>query len=197
MANVTEKQSQRGFAQLLDVSPQTVSNWCEAGMPHSGGGRHGEAREINVREALPWVAANRTNKPASEKGRLDRERADKLAIENAAKRGDLIRREHIELYVQYSESSVASELHAIGGRLANDLAGISDPAVIRARLLDETKRVRRNHAANLAKLAASEEPSGDLLGDSSAATEQDGESVGGGKKKTARRKRGTRRVAKQ
>lgn len=152
MANITEALSQKGFAKLCDVSPQTVSNWCEAGMPHTGGGGHGETRKINVRTALPWVVANRTEKPGSERDRLAKEQADKIAIENAQSRKELIKAQHVEDSIAEALANLATQLDGLPGRMATTLSSIEDPALVRSKLQDEVRRIRVTYAQFLAEL---------------------------------------------
>lgn len=152
MPNITETLSQKGFAKLCDVSPQTVSNWCEAGMPHEGGGGHGETRKISVRKALPWVVANRTEKPGSERERLAKEQADKLAIENSQSRRELLKADHVQDILWSANSSLALQMQGLPGRMATELASIDDPALIRSTLLNEVRRIRSSYAQQFAEL---------------------------------------------
>jgi len=160
MPNITETLSQKGFAALCDVSPQTVSNWCEAGMPHEGGGGHGETRKINVRKALPWVVANRTEKPGSERERLAKEQADKIAIENAQSRKELIKADHVQDSISEALANLTTQLDGLPGRMATPLASIEDPALMRSKLQDEVRRIRVTYAQFLAELG---ELGGDLV----------------------------------
>lgn len=171
MANITETLSQKGFAALCDVSPQTVSNWCDAGMPHQGGGGHGETRKIHVRKALPWVVKNRTEKPGSERDRLAKEQADKVAIENAKSRKELIWAHHVEDCLAGANAALAADLDGLPGRMATTLADIEDPALVRAKLLDETRRIRESYARQLSELVDAERDNGENVSDSSAASE--------------------------
>jgi hypothetical protein len=52
---------------------------------------------------------------------------------------------------------VGAQLDGIAGRMCGELAGLSDPAVIRARLFDECRRVRNAAADQLEALAADAE----------------------------------------
>lgn len=155
---ITDKLTGAGFAKLCEVSKVTVSNWCEAGMPHEGGGKPGNPFQINVREALPWVVANRTEKPGSERDRLAKEQADKIAIENAQSRKELIQAQHVEDSVAEALANLTTQLDGLPGRMATPLSSIEDPALVRSKLQDEVRRIRFTYAESLAKL-------GELPGD--------------------------------
>ena len=196
MPNVSETLSQKGFAALCDVSPQTVSNWCEAGMPNKGGGGHGETRSINVRQAIPWVVANRTEKPGSERERLAREQADKVALENAKTRGEHIIAQQVEDALAAAIAGLASQLDGHPGRMATPLASIDDPALIRSKLQDETRRIRDTYARQLTELVDNCRDIRKGRADHEPAAKADGKRVGRAKQGSTTRKRRARSVAK-
>ena len=189
MPNITETLSQKGFAKLCDVSPQTVSNWCEAGMPNEGGGGHGETRTINVREALPWVVANRTEKPGSERERLAKEQADKIAIENAQSRKELIKAQHVEDSIAEALANLTTQLDGLPGRMATPLSSIEDPALLRSKLQDEVRRIRITYAQHLAKLGELPSDMGAGQRDRKAPAKKKRKRVGRKKSSPASRKR--------
>ena len=152
MANVVRTMTGGGFAKLCGVTAQTVTNWCQDGMPHKGGGATGVKLQIDIREAVPWVVRNRTEKPGSERDRLAKEQADKFAIDNAIKRGELVRAQQVEDVLAAALATLASQLDGLPGRMATPLASIDDPATVRANLLDEIRRIRAAYADQFAKL---------------------------------------------
>lgn len=149
---ISEKISGAGFGKMMGVSKQTVANWCDAGMPHEGGGRPGNPYTIKVREALPWLVSNRTEKPGSERERLAKEQADKFAIENAKSRGELIQSQHVEDVISAALASLSTQLEGLPGRMATPLSSIEDPALVRSQLQDETRRIRDSYAQQFAEL---------------------------------------------
>jgi hypothetical protein len=78
----------------------------------------------------------------SEHAALARAQAEKVRRENLRARGLLQPVELVDETLQGVTSVVVSELEGIPGRLANELAGTSEPAVVRARLQDECRAVR-------------------------------------------------------
>jgi len=174
MANLSRTMTGAGFAKFCGVDPATVTLWCKSGLPHEGGGASGVKLKIDLREAVPWVVRNRTEQPGSERDRLAKEQADKFAIDNAVKRGELIKAQQVEDVLAAALATLASQLDGLPGRMATPLASLDDPATVRARLLDETRRIRAAYADQFAKLGdAVRDPDSDEP-DHSAATEADG-----------------------
>lgn len=178
MANVTRTMTGAGFARLCGVDAATVTHWCKGGMPHNGGGASGVKLEIDIKTAIPWVVRNRTEKPGSERERLAKEQADKVAIENAKSRGELLMSPHVEDAIAAALATLAAQLDGLAGRMATPLASIDDPATIRASLMDETRRIRTAYAEQLSELAdIAGDPEADQP-DSPAPAKKDGERVG-------------------
>lgn len=70
----------------------------------------------------------------------------------------LITKEEVQEITTSAMVIMATQLDGLGGRLAQQLAGESDPAVIRQVILDETRRIRATAAEELERL-------GDCAGD--------------------------------
>ncbi len=184
------------FAALLGVTPQAVSQWIDAGMPCKRGKGRGHVVVIDLAAALPWVLARREPK-GSQRERLAKEQADKVALENAVKRGELIFASQVAEVFSVLSADLASRHDAVPGRLASELAGINEPAVIRERLLDDLRSVRAAFADAIEKLADVLGSAEDDVGDPAPANEADGEPVGKRKPRAAGRKRRARAVAKR
>ena len=173
MASVSRTMTGAGFARLCGVDAATVTHWCKGGMPHDGGGASGVKLAIDIKAAVPWVVRNRTEQPGSERDRLAKEQADKFAIDNAIKRGELIQAQQVEDVLAAALATLASQLDGLPGRMATPLASLDDPATVRAKLLDETRRIRAAYADQFAKLGdVALDPDKDEP-DSPAATEAD------------------------
>ena len=76
-------------AELFKVTVQTVSQWIRDGLPVVKRGRKGSGRssQIDLREALSWYVEFDALDAA--KTRLATEQADKQALDNAVRRGEL------------------------------------------------------------------------------------------------------------
>lgn len=137
--------SQKQAAELLSTTPRTIRTWEAEGLPRLADGRYSGP------ELVAWyVRRHRAQDgeldPAQERARRDREMADKLAMENERRRGLLIDAAAVEATLLGMAAHLAREHDALPGRLASELAGISDPAVIRARLLAECRSIREGLA---------------------------------------------------
>lgn len=86
----------------------------------------------------------------------------------------LIRKDEVQEIITSAMVIMATRLDGLGSRLAQQLAGESDPAMIRQTILDETRVIRAAAAQELERL-------GDIAGDGegdAAAAEADGGSMG-------------------
>lgn len=187
--------SASAFADLLKVSPTTITNWMDAGMPAQRTGRQKKAVRISLAAALPWVVSQRQTK-GGERERLAGAQADKVELENARKRGELIYADQVAEVMSTLGADLAARHDAVSGRLAGELAGLSDPAVIRERIREELRAVRGAFAEAVAKLAdalGSDEDDGE---DSGAPAEPKPKRVGRRKPSPAGRKRRAGAVSK-
>jgi phage terminase Nu1 subunit (DNA packaging protein) len=141
------------FAKLCGVTPQAVSLWKSEGMPCVGTGRKGAAVRIDLASAVPWVVARRDAQPNSQRARLQAEQADRLALENAHRRGELIDAQLHGEIVKTLASTTSQLLEAVASRCANELAGITDPAAVHARLKEEHRGIRRTMASIVGEFA--------------------------------------------
>lgn len=182
------------------VALGTVHNW------HDRDGlkveRRGKSLAIRVRDLLAFLAhRDGAGLPGGERERLAREQADKVAMDNAEKRGELIPADYHADAMSSFAASVAQQLEAIPGRLAGELAGMTDPAAIRARLQDECRSARSELARTIEGLPgvlAAEGVGGGEVGsvDSGAAEASNARPVGRRKPSTPARKRRARKVSK-
>jgi phage terminase Nu1 subunit (DNA packaging protein) len=187
--------SGREFAALCKVSAQTVTNWMNAGMPAKRSGRQGQTVRISLAAALPWVVANKET-AGSERQRLASEQANKLALENARRRGELIYADQVAECLSRLAADLAARHDALPGRLAGELAGLNDAATIRGRLLEELRAVRRAFADATAELADALGSDPDDGADPDAAPEPHEPGVGRRKPRASARKRGAGAVSK-
>lgn len=183
------------FAKLCDVSPATVTNWMDAGMPAERSGRKGAEVTIDIVAAIPWVI-DRREPPGSQRERLAKEQADKVAMQNEMQRGRLIDIGVVEEVLMARAAHSAQAHDAVAGRIAHEIAGNTDPGFIRAKVLAELREVREGEAQFLLRTADAIDRIAEDGERAEAAAEPDGESVGGPDKASPGRKRRTRKVAK-
>jgi phage terminase Nu1 subunit (DNA packaging protein) len=139
------------FAELCGVTATTVTNWRREGMPCTVRGK--TAVTIELAQALPWVLARRDRRPDSQRERVAREQADRLALQNAQSRGELITRGSVSAAIEECFGLLIGELDGLPGRLGMELAAANEPAVISARLRAELMRIRQTAADRIVKFA--------------------------------------------
>jgi len=145
------------FAELVGYSPRQVSTWMESGMPCTGAGRKGVPVEINTADAIRWLIERGSMDRAegSQRDRLALAQAQRVEFENEVRRGELIPIElHGELLRKVA-GEVAGQMSGFPGRVAGKIASIKDPALVRAKLIDECNEVRDAVAGVLGDIAES------------------------------------------
>lgn len=125
----------------LDLSDRSVRELLSKGvLPPARRGEHDlDACRLAYLRHLRAVAAGRALGPAGddltvERARLAREQADHFALNNAAKRRELLPRADITQAVTGVFGIVRERLSSFPGRLAGPLARLTDPAAVRMRL---------------------------------------------------------------
>lgn len=142
------------------MSSGWVSKALDEGMPAKRSGRKGDRVEIDTAAAMPWLL-DRASKDAapradSQRERLAREQADKVALENAVKRRELVPSDQVEAVALELIARIGSALDGVPGRLANELAGTADPSEIRARIAEELRTARITFARGIESMAGLE-----------------------------------------
>jgi len=89
-----------------------------------------------------------------ERKRLIKAQADKAEVENQKLRAELISFESVQEILNEVAVLFSSSVDALPGRLASELAGITNPAEIKTRLFDECRRIRSATADKLHRFAA-------------------------------------------
>lgn len=113
-----------------------------------------------------------------ERKRLIKAQADKTESETQKLRGELIPFEWVEDVLNEVAVLYGSGVDALPGRLANELAGIHDPAEVKARLFDECRRIRIATADFLRRFAETVERGEVVSVDSGRTESEDTGSVG-------------------
>lgn len=113
-----------------------------------------------------------------ERKRLIKAQADKTESENKKLRQELVAFSLVQDVLNEVAVLYGSSMDALPGRLANELAGISDPAEIRAKLFDECRNVRVLTATHLRGFAETLRSSEDVSFDSGCAQDKDAGPMG-------------------
>jgi phage terminase Nu1 subunit (DNA packaging protein) len=143
--------NRKEFAEVVGYSPRQVSDWMDQGMPCTRSGRKGEEVQIETAAAIQWLMKRDDSELAS--ARLRRAQAERAERENLEAAGALIPvDEHTDFVCELSNQFVRS-LAGLPGRLAGELAAITDPALMRARLQDEIGTIRNTLATRCGNAA--------------------------------------------
>ena len=87
--------TQRQLAELFSSTPRTIRTWHESGLPRLADGRYDGSACVAWRLARDRVEDGQLDGP-HERARRDKEMADKLALENRTRRGELIEAEEVQ-----------------------------------------------------------------------------------------------------
>ena len=149
--------SKKTFADMIGKSPRMVTNYIEDGMPVQGGGGRGKAVEINTEEGINWLIREavakavglREGDDAPPEGTLEHHKLRKEAAQADQEEIKAARAKKINIHIDdvaqivFEAASIfAQQSDALADRNASELAAIDDPATIRQKLLDESRRVR-------------------------------------------------------
>jgi phage terminase Nu1 subunit (DNA packaging protein) len=147
-------------ARALNVSPRRVQQLAAEGLPRIAKG------EYDLGACMAWYIkylqrvieqrarddGTSVSSLTSERIRGAREAADKAAIDNRRRRGELIETEFVGALLRDLAQDISARLEGLPGRLANAIDGI-DPNERRARFLAECREIRSGIAVHVAKLA--------------------------------------------
>lgn len=159
--------SKKELADLLGKSPRWISKLIEDGLPVAGGGGRGVEVQIDSQAAIEWLVSREVRRELGEEGEdedglssastedrlLKRARREKLQLEIDRERGRLLPGDTVAQILISVAAVYATQLDALPSRCAADLAVIDDPATIRARVFEETRRIRAATADRLERRA--------------------------------------------
>ncbi len=112
------------------------------------------------------VQKSPTGSHAEVRKELDEAKRDLARLEFETKSGQQVAEGDVIEAIQAASAVLVNRLEGMGGRLAHELAGISEPGAIRRRLLDEQRAVRTAASRELLELGGAR-----LGGSDTAATE--------------------------
>lgn len=151
------RQTASQLAKYLGLSKPTVASWvkeglkCERVSPHPGAKVYIESTDV-YDFLMKRAREGSGPRPGSERDRLAREQADRVALENAERRREVILASQVEEVFGAAVTLLAGEQDGIAGRIAKSIAGETDAGVVRVRILDELRRARAAYADELGKL---------------------------------------------
>lgn len=142
------------MARILGLSERQVTNLANDGvLPQSSKGKYDLVAAVQA--YVHYVARGKVHTQVVDaRTRLTEAQARNAEIEAERRAGQLLDREDVQTVLNEAMTIIATGMDGLGGRLANELAGDSDPASIRQKLLSETRRIRASAADKFARLGA-------------------------------------------
>ena len=141
------------------VTPRRIQQLVKEGLPQAGRGKY------HLVEAVQWYIRYLQEKAAgrpeansqikTERGRLLSAQAEMAEFERDIKRGSYLPAEDVRVALNEAMVIIATNEDAIPGRLAQKLANMDTPGLIRQLLLNELRRGRETAADRLAAFADS------------------------------------------
>lgn len=174
MAKIVNK---RDLAEIIGISERALTDWQREGLPVVYSGERGESNQYDTEQVIAWMIARELAKVQVEtqKDRLSRLQGDKVELEIAEKRGQLIPVDQIEPAWNAMVTAARSFLRSQPDRLAQ-LLEVTDGVDAKRELIAET------FDDALRKLSEYEPTDGDAeTGDADvrSAPEDDGGAMGG------------------
>lgn len=162
--------SKKELAELIGKSERWVTNLIADGLPTAGGGGKGTPLKIDSQAAIEWLMAREVRREiggeddeeggagsgtaSAEDRALKRARREKLQIEIDVALGRLVPVSAVVFFHTTIAAVFATQLDALPSRLASEMAVMNDPALCRARIFEETRRVRAATADRLESRAS-------------------------------------------
>jgi len=134
--------NQRELGEIMDISAKSLSLWAREGLPVKLETENGLANQYDTADVIAWYVAREVAKAKgeSEKDRLSRLQGDKLELELATMRGQLIQADQIEPAWTGMVVAARQTLLAMSSRLAQLVAPMDDADSIQV-LIDEEVQV--------------------------------------------------------
>lgn len=176
------------FAKLIGKSPRWITKLIsEEAMPVESGGGKGRELIIDSEEAINWMIREAVAKEFGLREGDDTPTAGSKSEEDLlltrAKRiqeqikadkalGNSIDLDELKPILFEIANIFGQQADALGGRLASEFASLNDPAIIKQRMLEESRRIRGQTADRLNAYVNGYR--GDNSGDSDSATTEGG-----------------------
>ena len=150
------------FAKLFDLSERRIQQLAKDGIiPKPVAGKY--ALVGVVRRYVKYLQTRAQGRPEAtytdptdircERKRLIKAQADNAECEHQIKRGELVALAVVEELLNEVAVLYGASLDALPGRLAQELAGLSEPSLIKNKLFDECRQIRNLTAQHLERWA--------------------------------------------
>lgn len=142
------------IAEIFGITPARVGQLVKEGFPKAARNKY------DIGDCVDWWI-NRAEQRAEDRGTsLDEERRKlyqaqriRTDLDNQRTQGNLIPAEDVQIAINELAAIYAGQLDAIGGRLAHEVAGMTEPAEILDLLTREARAIRETVAIKLDALA--------------------------------------------
>lgn len=164
MSNTGTVVNKGGLAKILGVTERALTTWQKNGMPMLVNSGRGGSNSYNTKHVIDWMLQREVQRVApggsgatgildrnTEDARLKKYQADKAEVDAQIAQRKVVFVEDVKDVLSQVAVTYGSQVDAIGGRVANDLAAITDPSEIRARIFEEGRRIRNQTADALAE----------------------------------------------
>ncbi len=134
------------LCELLGISRTRITQMVKEGMPKQARGKY------DLKACVQWyldkrlTGGSKTADLNDARKKLYESQREKTDLETARIRRQLIPAEEVAHAIHELTSIYAAQLEGVGGRLAGELAGITEEGRILERLTDETRLIRGNVA---------------------------------------------------
>jgi hypothetical protein len=171
--------SSKTVAGVLGITVQRLGQLHDDGfIPRPKRGRYPLAPAV---QGYVRFLKERSAPKDSEHSRLARAQAVKVETENLRRLGELLPADMVHETLQVIAAAIVSQRPGQAGRLANELASINDPGIVREKILDDWRLILSDIERVFKARAAALETTDDGGDDTDAAPEADAGSVGGRK----------------
>lgn len=164
------------LADYLGLSNRRIHQLSREGMPFE---KTKQAKVFDLKTSIRWYISHlkvsrETESYDKERTRLVKAQADKTELETQIRRGEVLELELVEQGMMAVAAEYSSQMDAIPGRLANDLAAETDVSKIQIILYEQIRGIADVVTDRLASIAEYREDGGD----SEATTEKVSSGVG-------------------
>ena len=152
MALLTQKQA----ADLAGVTTRAFRDWDVLAAEYNGKQPLYRSEDVEAERQRRYGQSGdyQSGSGGNARDQLEAERVRKLRLANDLAEGSLVPLADAKVFAAEIAALVAGQLSGLPSRLANELAGISDPGLIRDRLRFEVTRIRKNLSDRLALVGA-------------------------------------------
>lgn len=146
--------TQAQAAKHCGITTRAFRDWDVRPAEYSGKQPLYQSEEVEAERQRRYGTSGEREPIANARDQLEVERVRKLKLANDQAEGSLIPFADARVFAAEVGALVAGQLSALPSRLANELAGINDPGLVRDRIRFEVTRIRKTLSDRLALVGA-------------------------------------------